>query len=154
LEDGETIAERFVENHKNSMSNDVRKLILGWAEVIEGLFEVKGRKGSSLYMKNLINEREYDVFPTASMGDLEVKPGDFLFARIVPAKGFHIFSGAATIIEWDGSDDQRATMYKIAMDFQMKNPTAEMARLARSAKEEPASIASRFKSLFKKKEKI
>jgi hypothetical protein len=154
LEEGETIAERFVENHKNSMSNDVRKLILGWAEVIEGLFEVKGRKGSSLFVKNLINEREYDVFPTASMDDLEVKSGDFLFARIVPAKGFHIFSGAVTIIEWDGSDDQRATMYKIAMDFQMKNPTAEMARLAHSAKEEPASIAGRFEPLQKERKNL
>jgi hypothetical protein len=122
LEDGETIAGRFVENNKHAMSKDVRELILGWRDVIEGFFEVKGRTGSSLYMKNLINEQEYEVFPTVSMVDFEVKPGDFLFARIVPAKGFYIFSGSAAIFEWDGSDDQRATMYKSAMDLQMQHP--------------------------------
>jgi len=123
LEDGKTIAGQFVEHYKNSMSKDVRELILGWGNVIESFFDVKGRKGSGLHMKNLINEREYEVFPTASMTDFEIKPGDFLFARIVPAKGFHIFSGSVAIFEWDGSDDHRAAIYKSAMDFQMKHPS-------------------------------
>jgi hypothetical protein len=122
LEDGGTVAGLFVENYKHAMSKDVRDLILGWRDVIEGFFEVKDRKAPGLHLKNLINEREYQVFPTASMVDYEIKPGDFLSARIVPAKGFHIFSGAVTIIEWDGSDDHRAAMYKSAMDFQMKHP--------------------------------
>lgn len=105
-----------------TMSKDVRELILGWRDVIEGFFEVKGRTGSSLYLKNLINEREYEAFPTASMVDFKIKTGDFLFARIVPAKGFYIFSGSVAIFEWDGSEDQRATMYKSAMDLQMQHP--------------------------------
>jgi hypothetical protein len=123
LEGGETIAGRFVEYYDNLMSEDVRELILGWADVIEGLFEVKSGTTSSLCVKNLINEREYKVFPTASMVDFEIKSGDFLFARIVPAKAFHLFSGAVTIIEWDRSEGQRAKMYKSAMDLQMHHPS-------------------------------
>lgn len=122
LETGETIAQRFVKHYKNRMSEDVRRLILGWGDVIESLFEVKGRAKDSLRVKNLVNEREYEVFPTASMVDLEVKPGDFLTARIVPAKGFHIFSGSLVTMRWDGSDGQRAKIYKTAIDFQMKHP--------------------------------
>ena len=122
LETGETIAGQFVENFKNSMSRDVRELILGWGDVIEGFFEVKGRTATRVLVKNLINEREYEVFPAVSMVDFEVKPGDFLLARIVPAKRFHIFSGAASTIEWGGSEDERARIYKSAMDFQMRHP--------------------------------
>lgn len=73
-------------------------------------------------MKNLINEREYTVFPTPSMENFDVKPGDFMVTRIVPTRGFHIFSGAATITRTDGSLKQRARMYKTALDFQMRHP--------------------------------
>jgi len=72
-------------------------------------------------MKNLVNEREYEVFPTVSMVNFETKHGDFLLARIVPAKGFHIFSGSAMAVEWDGSEGQRASVYKAALDFQMNH---------------------------------
>lgn len=122
LEEGGTVAQRFVEHHENLMSDDVRQLILGWGDVIESLFEVKGRTNNSLRVKNLLNEREYEVFPTASMVNFQVEPGDFLTARIVPAKGFHIFSGSVGIIRWDGSEGQRAKIYKTAIDFQMKHP--------------------------------
>lgn len=122
LEGGKTIAQRFRERYENLMSDDVRELILGWGDVIEGLFEVKGKATDSLRMKNLVNEKEYEVFPTVSMVNLEIKPGDFLLARIVPAKGFHIFSGSTAAIEWDGSQDQRAKIYKAAIDFQMGHP--------------------------------
>jgi len=122
LEEGETVAQRFVEHYENLVSDDVRQLILGWGDVIESLFEVKGRSDNSFRVKNLVNEREYEVFPTACMVNFEVKPGDFLSARIVPAKGFHIFSGSVGTIEWDGSEGQRVKIYKTAIDFQMKHP--------------------------------
>jgi len=122
LKEGKTIAQRFVEHYKNLMSEDVRQLILGWGDVIESLFEVKDRATKGLRMKNLVNEREYEAFPTVSMANFEAKPGDFLFARIAPAKDFHIFSGSLMAIEWDGSEDQRASIYKTALDFQMTHP--------------------------------
>ncbi|MBW2136624.1 MAG: hypothetical protein JRH06_03605 [Deltaproteobacteria bacterium] len=122
LEKGETVATRFVEYYSDFMSDDVRRLVLGWGSPIEGLFEVKGRKNNGFLMKNLVNEREYYVFPTASMTSFDVKAGDFLSARIVPAKGFHIFSGSTNIIESDGSEAQRAKIYETAIDIQMRYP--------------------------------
>ncbi len=56
------------------------------------------------------------------MVDFEIKPGDFMRARIVPAKGFHTFSGSVLHIPSDGTVEQRAKIYKSAIDFQMKNP--------------------------------
>ncbi|MBW2000493.1 MAG: hypothetical protein JRJ29_21365 [Deltaproteobacteria bacterium] len=122
LEKGETVATRFVEYYSDFMSDDVRRLVLGWGSPIEGLFEVTGRKNNAFLMKNLINEREYYVFPTASMTNFDLKAGDFLSARIVPAKGFHIFSGSANIVKSDGSEAQRAKIYETAIDIQMRYP--------------------------------
>lgn len=122
LESGGTVIERFIEEHQNIISDDVRQLVVGWQQVIDGLFEIKDRTGSCWRMKNLINEREYRVYPTVDMDGFSVNAGDFIAARIVPARGFHIFSGAASVIESDGSEERRAKVYQTAAELQMKNP--------------------------------
>ena len=122
LESGGTVIERFIEEHQNIISDDVRQLVVGWEQVIEGLFEIKDIAGSCWRMKNLINEREYRVYPTVDMDGFRVNAGDFFAARIVPAQGFHIFSGAASLIESDGSDERRAAVYQTAAEIQMEHP--------------------------------
>jgi hypothetical protein len=122
LNNRKTVAQRFTEHYKNYLSNDVHRLLKDWNQVIEGLFEVNGCDNGKTYMKNLINEREYSVYTTASWEKAELNSGDFVFARIVPAMGFHIFSGALSIIQSDGSQRQRAGIYKTAVDIQMQYP--------------------------------
>jgi len=121
LQGGGTVAQRFVEEYEDVISHDVRELVLGWQNVIEGLFEVKARESDGYCMKSLINEREYEVYPTVFLDKFEMKPGDFAVARVVPAKGFHTFSGGVKMLQSDGSEDMRAEIYKVAIDFQIKN---------------------------------
>jgi len=90
--------------------------------IIEGLFEIKDNTGGCLRLKNLINEREYRVYPTVDMEGFKGNTDDFIAARIVPARGFHTFSGAVSLFESDGSDERRAEMYKKASEIQMKHP--------------------------------
>jgi len=123
LESGDTVVERFVDHHKEKMSEDVRQVVLGWRSVIEGLYEVREIGGSDILMRNLINEKEYHVFPTISMDEFKVNVGDFLYARIVPVKSFWIFSGNASIYPSDGSDHVKQEMYKSAVQMQMKMPS-------------------------------
>jgi len=124
LEEGGTIADLFLEHYEEIMSKDVRELILGWENVIEGLFEVKGVSGYAVDMKNLLNEREYRVFSTALRDDHGFRPGDFLYARIVPAMNFHLFSGNVRLLPGDGSTSEafRAKVYREAMELQAGNP--------------------------------
>jgi hypothetical protein len=119
---GGTIARRFVERYERLMSEDVRELILGWENVIEGLYEIKGLCGYGMEMKNLINEKEYRVFPTAHFEEPKLAPGDFVYGRIVPAKNFHLFSGGMATLSSDGSQTFRAKIYKEALEIQMRNP--------------------------------
>jgi len=122
LENGETVARRFVDRYSEQMSKSVRRLILDWEEVIEGLFEIKDRSGDRFDMKNLVNEREYTVFSTVPSGFFDIDADDFLFARIAPALGYHIFSGLSQTFKSDGSQRQRAEIYRSAIELQMKNP--------------------------------
>jgi len=122
LDSGGTVIECFIEEHQNIISDDVRQLVVGWQQVIEGLFEIKDNPGSYLHLKNLINEREYRVYPTVDMDGFRVNAGDFIAARIVPARGFYIFSGAASLVASYGSDERRAEVYQTAAQIQMKYP--------------------------------
>jgi len=122
LDSGKTVIERFIEKHQDVISDDVRQLLLGWKQVIEGLFEIKDNTDGCWRLKNLINEREYRVYPTVDMEDFKVNTGDFMAARIVQARGFHIFSGAVSIVESGGSDECRAEVYKRAAEIQTSHP--------------------------------
>jgi len=124
LKEGGTIADLFLEHYEEIMSKDVRELVLGWQNVIEGLFEVKGVSGYAIDMKNLLNEREYRVFSTALRDDHGFRPGDFLYARVVPVMGFHLFSGNVRLLQGDGSSGEafRAKVYREAMEMQARNP--------------------------------
>ncbi len=122
-ESGDTFPERFVEAHGDLMSRDVRKMILGWRDVINGIFEIKGKGSDGYHMKNLINEREYMVYPTVSIEDsLSFEIGDFMGARIVPVRDFHTFSGFAVKMPCDGSDKERADIYRTALKIQTRYP--------------------------------
>jgi len=122
LENGETVARRFVDHYSGQMSESVSRLILSWEEVIEGLFEIIVRSNDRFEMKNLINEREYTVFSTTPSESFDINAGDFLVARVVPALGYHIFSGLSQTFKSDGSQKQRAEIYRSAIELQMKNP--------------------------------
>ncbi|MBW2670058.1 MAG: hypothetical protein JRD87_09285 [Deltaproteobacteria bacterium] len=122
LDSGGTVIERFIEQYQGEISDDIRQLVFGWKQVIEGLFEIKDITGRCWRLKNLINECEYRVYPTVDMDGFRVNAGDFFAARIVPVRGFHTFSGAASLIEPDGSDEHRAKVYQTAAEIQMKYP--------------------------------
>jgi hypothetical protein len=122
LDDGKTVVQSFAGHYKKYLSSDVRQLLKGCEVVIEGFFEIKECNHDRSQMKNLINERDYTVYATSSMSEAGLKPGDFITARIVPAMGFHVFSGAMSITQADGSLQQRAAMYKAAMDIQIRYP--------------------------------
>ena len=88
LESGETVAEKFVDYHGLFMSNDVRRMVLGWRNVIEGLFEVRGRRGRCVEMRNLVNEKFYRAYATVpdAPGNIE-KPAIFSWPASFPSAG-------------------------------------------------------------------
>lgn len=84
LAHGGTIVERFVTEWRPSLSLSDRAMMLGWRDVIEGVFEIV-RHDAALHVHNLIDDLTYEVHATAGPAALKpLKAGMFLLARIVP----------------------------------------------------------------------
>jgi hypothetical protein len=98
LSDGRTLVEHFLDARPDITGAD-RELLLGWLNVVEGLFEVKGRDGEALVLFNLIDELTYrarsNMGPAAFAG---MPRRSFLFTRLLPVGDEWLFSGYQTVL--------------------------------------------------------
>ena len=87
LPDGRTVVERFVAQRRPPLSDDERELVLGWGDVVEGCFEVRGGDGEAVELHNLLDDLVYRVY--SNMGPAALAPlrtGTFAVCRIVPLR--------------------------------------------------------------------
>ncbi len=85
LSDGRTVVERFVMERRPQLSDDEREMVLGWRDVVEGIFEVRGFEGDAVELHNLLDDVVYRVY--SNMGRRAfagLRKGMFLIGRIVP----------------------------------------------------------------------
>ena len=60
-------------------------MLLGWRDVLEGLFEIGMRDGPALRVVNLIDEMAYRVRSNVGPSVFDaMRRGDFMAARLVP----------------------------------------------------------------------
>jgi len=94
LRSGKTVVERFVAS-RTDLPEDERELLLGWRNVVEGMFEVQCRDGDALVTENLADELTYRVH--SNMGPSvfrRLEPGGFMIGRLVPVGPEWLISGA------------------------------------------------------------
>lgn len=87
LHDGSTVVERFVAQRRPALTEDERAMLLGWRDVVEGLFEVhRSDDGAdTVVLHNLIDDLHYAVHSNMGSEALAVlKEGMFTYCRIVP----------------------------------------------------------------------
>ena len=83
-----TVVETFVSAHPELAEAD-RQMLLGWRDVVEGVFEIRERDGEAIIAVNLIDELTYRVYSNAGPAVLaSMEPGCFMIARIVPIEFF------------------------------------------------------------------
>ena len=71
-----------------------RELLLGWRNVVEGIFEVQVRDGDALVTENLVDELTYRMH--SNMGPSvfrPLEPGGFMMGRLVPIESEWLISG-------------------------------------------------------------
>jgi hypothetical protein len=94
LPDGRTVVETFVLEHPELAEAD-RHTLLGWRDVVEGVFEIRERDGDAIIGVNLIDELTYRIYSNAGSDRLAaIEPGCFMTARIVPIGDDWMLSGA------------------------------------------------------------
>ena len=93
LPGGRTVVEAFVSAHPDLAEAD-RQMLLGWRDVVEGVFEIRERDCEAIITINLIDELTYRVYSNAGPVALApMKPGCFMIARIVPIETGWMLSG-------------------------------------------------------------
>ena len=119
LPDGRTVVERFVADHPQ-LPEEERAMLLGWRDVVEGIFEVKGRDGEALTVVNLVDELTYRV--RSNMGPAvftKMPPRSFLTGRLVPIEDEWLLSGVSSLLP----RASRTEVYRMTAELVMQFPS-------------------------------
>ena len=115
---GRTVVETFVSAHPE-LTEAGRQMLLGWRDVVEGVFEIRERDGEAIIAVNLIDELTYRVYSNAGPVALApMKPGCFMIARIVPIGTGWMLSGTQQTLD----ASQRAGVLQVAAELAAKYP--------------------------------
>ena len=118
LPGGRTVVEAYVSAHPELAEAD-RQMLLGWRDVVEGVFEIRERDGEAIITINLIDELTYRVYSNAGPVALApMKPGCFMTARVVPIDTGWMLSGTQQTF----SASKRAGVLQVAAELAAKNP--------------------------------
>ena len=118
LKDGTTVVEQFVAD-RPELPEDERDLLLGWRDVVEGIFEVERLDGETLVVTNLVDELTYRVRSNAGPKVLAgMRPGSFLITRLVPIGDEWLLSGISHTLPASSRD----FAYQRAADIAAQHP--------------------------------
>jgi hypothetical protein len=93
LESGITVVEAFVAAH-SELTEAERDMLLGWRDVVEGMFEVTGKERDAVVLFNLVDELTYRA--RSNLGPRAfrtLKKGMIVVGRLVPVGETWLVSG-------------------------------------------------------------
>jgi hypothetical protein len=130
LPDGRSVIEHFVGSNRELADTD-RQLVLGWSDVVDGIFQIKTNDGNGIDAVNLIDELTYRIRANAGPAVLaRFQPGDFLVGRVVPLGDVWMLSGAQSGFPAADKPDLLRAAAQAAMthpELVLRNP-AKLAR--------------------------
>ncbi|MDA2806626.1 hypothetical protein [Nocardiopsis suaedae] len=82
---GAAILERFAAERRPRLDTADREMVLGWMDIVHGVFEVQGRDGEGIRLHNLIDDLVYTVYSTMGGKVFDsLEEGWFATASLVP----------------------------------------------------------------------
>jgi hypothetical protein len=118
LPGGRAVVEEFVAA-RTDLPDAERRLLLGWRDVVEGVFEIGRRDGPALLLFNLIDELTYRVRSNMGPSVFGSMPrDDFMVARLVPIGEEWMLSGAQHLFR----ESAREAMLETAAEMSLKHP--------------------------------
>lgn len=107
---GKTVVEQFVASRPD-LTEAERQMMLGWREVVEGIFEIEGRDDEALSVRDLTDKVAYRVRSNRGPEVFEQVPdGSFLITRLIPVGEEWLISGATAVVP----ESEREEMYRRA----------------------------------------
>ncbi|MGY1709152.1 hypothetical protein ACI8AC_06530 [Geodermatophilus sp. SYSU D00758] len=118
LQDGRTVVEHFVDAHPDLPPGE-RQMLLGWRDVVPGVFEVELRDRDALTVVNLVDDLTYRVRSTSGPSVFRRTPKrSFLLARLVAVGDEWVFSGPVDVLR----PAERALAAHVALDMSLRSP--------------------------------
>src|SRR5262245_51950855 len=118
LRNGKTVVEQFVAAHPD-LPDAERDMLLGWRDVVEGIFEVQRRDRDVLVVENLIDDLSYRVHSNMGPAVFRRMPRrSFVFTRLVPVADEWLISGATSVFP----ASQRKHVYAVAATLALRQP--------------------------------
>ncbi len=117
FEDGRSVHEAFVDRFP-LLGDDDRRIILGWKDTVEGVFEIVRHAGDHLELVNLVDELTYIARSNQGRAGLKQSPKQgFLVGRFCPLGDEWLLSGEHRVFRPSMADEMRAMAAGLAMKF-------------------------------------
>jgi hypothetical protein len=118
LRDGRTVVESYAAT-RSDLDEPARDMLLGWRDVVEGLFEVGRREGDALVLVNLVDELTYRVRSNVGTAAFRpMRPRSFLRTRLVPVGDEWLLSGISQVFPARSRD----ALHRAAAELSMRCP--------------------------------
>jgi hypothetical protein len=118
LHNGRTVVEQFVDARPD-LTPDERRMLLGWRDVVSGVFEVQRRDGPALILLNLVDELTYRTRSNAGTSVFRQMPKrSFLLTRVVAVGDEWMFSGPTTVMR----PADRKLAVQVALELALRSP--------------------------------
>lgn len=129
LESGTTVVEAFVAAHPE-LTEAERDMLLGWRDVVEGMFEVTGKDREAAVLFNFVDELTYRARSNLGSRALkQLKKGMIVIGRLVPLGGAWMVSGHLIVFPASARDVMLVTAARQALS----NPGAAFRNPAKLA---------------------
>ena len=120
LRNGRTVVEQFVDARPDLSPQD-RQLLLGWRDVVSGVFEVQRRNGPALILVNLVDDLTYRARSTTGESVFRRMPKrSFLLTRLVAVGDEWVFSGPTSVLR----PAERDVAARLALQMSLRSPEA------------------------------
>ncbi|WP_158550771.1 hypothetical protein [Geodermatophilus sp. TF02-6] len=120
LRNGRTVVEQFVDARPD-LSPQERQMLLGWRDVVSGVFEVQRRDGPALILVNLVDDLTYRARSTSGRSVLRRMPKrSFLLTRLVAVGDEWAFSGPTSVLR----PAERDVAARLAIQMSLRSPEA------------------------------
>lgn len=150
LLNGQTVLDQFVTRRRPALSAVERETVLGWRDVVEGVFEVREFDNDAIVLHNLIDDLVYRTY--SNMGPAaftRARKGMFMVCRIVPVHPdteAWLISGHISL----HPKTRRQQIAKVVLETTMANPQLlrRNTDLVRKAWEQQAEDRAAFIEVF------
>lgn len=146
LESGGTVVEAFVAAHPE-LADDEREMLLGWRDVVQGIFEVTGKEGDALVLFGLMDELTYRARSNLGGEAFDaLDAGMFVVGRLVPAGAEWMVSANLAVYPASARDELLTAAAQQALrspEAVFRNP-AKLAEARRILAEHRATFVELF----------